>query len=201
MYVTSYFGTERVNQKKYSKVKTIKLIVLPAASGQLCEKRITFCKPAEAKYTMSANTVWCHHLDFCLSTSTFTHRCFYRVSKISTVTKRKVICKCYHKIMKANSLEETPILEKIEGRRKRGQQRMRLLDSFTKSTDMSLSKLWVIVKDREVWHAAVHGALKIWTWLNDWTTTTLLWKEFWPPEPHRRILGHQGVCKQNLECH
>ena len=150
VYVTSYFGTERVNQKKYSKVKTIKLIVLPAASGQLCEKRITFCKPAEAKYTMSANTVWCHHLDFCLSTSTFTHRCFYRVSKISTVTKRKVICKCYHKIMKANSLEETPILEKIEGRRKRGQQRMRLLDSFTKSTDMSLSKLWVIVKDREV---------------------------------------------------
>ena len=81
VHVTSYFGIKKVNQKKYSKIKTIKLIVLTAALGQPCEKRITFCKPAEAKYTVSAGTVWCHHLDFCLSTSTSAHQCFYRVSR------------------------------------------------------------------------------------------------------------------------
>ena len=70
--------------------------------------------------------------------------------EMSTATKRKIICKYYYKIMKADSLEETLILEKIEDRRRRGQQRMRLLDRFINSTDMSSSKLQVIVKDREV---------------------------------------------------
>ena len=89
MYVTSYFGTERINQKKYLKIKTIKLVVLPAALGQPCEKRITLCKPTEGKYTVSANTVWCHHLDFCLGTSTFTHQCFYRVSRNVNSNKKE----------------------------------------------------------------------------------------------------------------
>jgi len=69
---------------------------------------------------------------------------------MSTATKRKIRCKYYYKIMKADSLDETLIPEKIEDRRRRGQQRMRFLDSFINSTDMSLSKLQVIVKDTEV---------------------------------------------------
>ena len=81
---------------------------------------------------------------------------------------------CGHLMQRANSLEKTLMLRKTEGKKRRGQQRMRWLDGIADSMDMNLSKLREMVKDREGWRPAVHGVTKSWTGLSDWTTAKIL---------------------------
>ena len=87
-----------------------------------------------------------------------------------------------HLMQRIGSFEKTLMLGKIEGRRRRGWQRMRRLDGITDSMDMSLSKLQELVMNREAWHVAVHGVTKSWTQLSDWSE--LNWRSLNPTVNH-----------------
>ena len=100
-----------------------------------------------------------------------------------------------HLMRRADSFEKTLMLGKIEGRRKRGRQRIRWLDGITDSMDMSLSKLWERVKGRKAWRAAVHGVAKSWTRLSD-LNNKKLFQTMLPPEPFPIAFypnGHPGT--------